>query len=291
MSRPLRTLQSFDITLSRNMPKGIKRLCARFAGPVILGGAEQSVATWMPAALRAPSRLQRARVAMTSDIDKQAVTKVYARWAPIYDLVFGAVFERGRRAAIAASEHVGGRILEVGVGTGISLPYYSGNCRIVGIDLSEKMLRKARRRVSERRMKNVESLAIMDAERLDFPDASFDVVVAQYVVNTVPHPEVALEEFARVLKPGGEIVLLNRVGADKGPRRVFEHLFSPIAVRLGWRSEFPWDRFVHWADRTRHGMHLIERRPMPPLGHFSLIRFGKVAAGAKSDHFETASSA
>jgi phosphatidylethanolamine/phosphatidyl-N-methylethanolamine N-methyltransferase len=215
---------------------------------------------------------------MTTDIDKQAVTKVYARWAPIYDLVFGAVFERGRRAATAASENVGGRILEVGVGTGISLPYYSDNCRVFGIDLSEQMLRKARRRVVERRLDNVEHLAVMDAERLDFPDASFDVVVAQYVVNTVPNPEAALDEFARVLKPGGEIVLLNRVGADAGPRRVFEHLFQPVANKLGWRSEFPWGRFAGWAASTPHGMHLIERRLVPPLGHFSLIRFGKTAA-------------
>jgi phosphatidylethanolamine/phosphatidyl-N-methylethanolamine N-methyltransferase len=128
-------------------------------------------------------------------------------------------------------------------------------------------------------LRNVERLAVMDAERLDFPDDSFDVVVAQYVVNTVPHPEAALDEFARVLKPGGEIVLLNRVGADAGPRRVFEHLFQPFANKLGWRSEFPWGRFAHWAESTPHGMHLIERRPMPPLGHFSLIRFGKTANG------------
>jgi phosphatidylethanolamine/phosphatidyl-N-methylethanolamine N-methyltransferase len=217
---------------------------------------------------------------MTTDIDKHAVTKVYGRWAPVYDLVFGAVFEQGRRAAIAASERVGGRILEVGVGTGISLPYYSRNSRVFGIDLSEQMLQKARQRVVRRHLRNVERLAVMDAERLDFPDDSFDVVVAQYVVNTVPHPEAALDEFARVLKPGGEIVLLNRVGADGGARRVFEHLFQPVANKLGWRSEFPWGRFAHWAASTPHGMHLIERRPMPPLGHFSLIRFGKVAAGA-----------
>jgi phosphatidylethanolamine/phosphatidyl-N-methylethanolamine N-methyltransferase len=213
---------------------------------------------------------------LTTDISRQAVAKVYARWAPVYDLVFGALFERGRRAAIAASERVGGRILEVGVGTGISLPYYSDGSRVFGIDLSDHMLQKARRRVVEGRLHNVERLAVMDAEQLDFPDASFDVVVAQYVVNTVPNPEAALDEFARVLKPGGEIVLLNRVGADSGPRRVFEHWFQPVANKLGWRSEFPWERFSHWAQSSRQEMRLIERRPMPPLGHFSLIRFGKL---------------
>jgi len=221
---------------------------------------------------------------MTTDIDREAVAKVYARWAPVYDLVFGAVFERGRRAAIAASERVGGRILEVGVGTGISLPYYSDRSRVFGIDLSAHMLQKARRRVAGRRLNNVERLAVMDAERLDFPDGSFDVVVAQYVVNTVPHPEIALNEFARVLKPGGEIVLLNRIGADAGARRVFEHLFQPVANKLGWRSEFPWERFAQWVENTPYHVHLIERRPMPPLGHFSLIRFRKLdARGAERE--------
>jgi phosphatidylethanolamine/phosphatidyl-N-methylethanolamine N-methyltransferase len=220
---------------------------------------------------------------LTSEIDKKAVQRIYGRWAPVYDLVFGPIFERGRKATIAASERIGGRILEVGVGTGISLPYYSENSRVVGVDLSEHMLRKARQRVTECRLRNVESLAVMDAERLEFPAASFDVVVAQCVVNTVPNPEVALDEFARVLKPGGEIVLFNRVGADTGTRRMLEHLFQPIAKKLGWRSEFPWRRIAVWAASSPHGIHLIERRPMPPLGHFSLIRFGKAAAGAGAD--------
>jgi phosphatidylethanolamine/phosphatidyl-N-methylethanolamine N-methyltransferase len=151
------------------------------------------------------------------------------------------------------------------------------------------MLRKARQRVVERHLHNVEGLAVMDAERLDLPDASFDVVVAQCVVNTVANPEVALDEFARVLKAGSEIVLLNRVGADAGPRRVFEHWFEPVANKLGWRSEFPWGRFARWAASSPHGIHLIQRRPMPPLGHFSLIRFGKAAAGAGADRLAAVS--
>ena len=115
---------------------------------------------------------------------------------------------------------------------------------------------------------------VMDAEDLKFEDSSFDVVVAQYVVNTVPHPEIALDEFLRVLRPGGELVIVNRIGAEDGYRRVFEHLFQPVAQRLGWRSEFPWERFERWAERSSCA-YLIERRPVPPLGHFSLIRFGK----------------
>ncbi|HEX4084984.1 MAG TPA: class I SAM-dependent methyltransferase [Chthoniobacteraceae bacterium] len=98
-----------------------------------------------------------------TDIDKRAVVSIYRFWAPIYDLVFGAVFERGRKAAISAAEGVGGRVLEVGVGTGLSLPYYTDRCRITGIDLSEEMLEKARKRVAEQRLAGVEWLEIMDA--------------------------------------------------------------------------------------------------------------------------------
>jgi phosphatidylethanolamine/phosphatidyl-N-methylethanolamine N-methyltransferase len=209
-----------------------------------------------------------------ADLDKQTVTKAYARWAPVYDLVFGAVFERGRHAAIAAAERIGGRVLEVGVGTGISLPNYSKNCRLCGIDISGPMLRKAEERVAELGLTNVEGLWVMDAEHLSFDDDSFDVVVAQYVITTVPNPEATLDEFARVLKPGGEIVLVSRIGAEAGLRRSLEHWFQPAARKLGWRTEFSFERYARWAAQTP-GMRVIERRAMPPFGHFNLIRFGK----------------
>ena len=212
---------------------------------------------------------------MAADLDKAAIEKAYARWAPIYDLVFGAVFERGRKASIAAAERIGGRILEVGVGTGLSLPDYRWANRIVGIDLSLPMLRKAKARVAEHRLSNVDGLAVMDAQHLAFADAAFDVVVAQYVITAVPEPEATLNEFARVLKPGGEIILVNHLGAETGPRALFESWFAPVARRLGWRPEFRYERLVAWAAR-HDGVRIIERRPMPPLGHFSLIRFARV---------------
>ena len=137
------------------------------------------------------------------------------------------------------------------------------------------MLRKAQQRVVELGLPNVEGLWVMDAEHLSFPDASFDVVVAQYVITTVPNPEATLDEFARVLKPGGEIVLVSRVGAEAGLRRALERWFAPAARKLGWRTEFSWERYADWAERCR-GMRLVERRAMPPFGHFSLIRFSKV---------------
>ena len=218
------------------------------------------------------------------DIDKDAVARAYDRWAPVYDLVFGPVFERGRQAAIAAAERVGGRILEVGVGTGISLPDYSNKNRIYGVDISPTMLRKAQDRVKEFGLKHVEGLAVMDAAALKFEDNSFDVVVAQYVVTTVPDPEGTLDEFARVLKPGGEIILVSRVGAEAGLRRSLEKWFAPAARKLGWRTEFSFERYARWASQTRD-VELVERRAMPPFGHFSLIRFAK-GGGAAAAHQE-----
>ena len=214
---------------------------------------------------------------MGAALDRDTIEKAYDRWAPVYDVVFGRVFEQGRQASIAAAEaHVGpdgGCILEVGLGTGISLLSYSRNNRLVGIDISAGMLRRALNRVVEHRLTNVEALSVMDAKHLALPDASFDVVVAQYVITAVPDPETTLDEFVRVLRPGGEIILVNHLGAETGFRRPFEQGFSPIARRLGWSPEFPWARLTRWAKRD--GVRLIERRPMPPLGHFSLIRFGK----------------
>src|SRR5262245_36057114 len=142
---------------------------------------------------------------MAGELDKDTIAKAYARWAPIYDVVFGAVFDRGRKASIAAADRIGGRILDVGVGTGISLSDYSSGVRLFGVDYSEAMLRKARHRVEELKLANVEALAVMDAQRLGFRDASFDAVVAQFVITAVPDPEATLDEFARVTKPGGEI--------------------------------------------------------------------------------------
>jgi len=209
------------------------------------------------------------------DFDREAVEQAYDRWAPIYDLVFGGVFSKGRDAAIQATNKIGGRVLEVGVGTGISLPLYSPSLRIFGTDISEAMLKKAKQRVIEGRLRNIEGLSVMDAEKLEFPDNSFDVVMAQYVVTAVPNPEAALDEFARVVRPGGELIILTRVSADAGMRRFIERQLQPVVTRLGFRTaEFAWSRYTRWLASAK-GMELVERRLIPPLGHFSLIRFRK----------------
>ena len=208
------------------------------------------------------------------DIDRAGVEKAYERWAPIYDLVFGKVFDHGRQSTIAEADRIGGRVLDVGVGTGLSLSDYSRTTKLCGVDISEPMLRRAHQRVRELKLSNVETLAVMDAKNLAFATNSFDAVVAQYVITAVPDPEATLDDFVRVLKPGGELILVNHIGAESGLRRLFELAFAPIARRLGWRPEFPWGRLVDWA-KAHGGVTLAERRPMPPLGHFSLIRYRK----------------
>lgn len=215
---------------------------------------------------------------MAIEMSTAGVAQAYDRWGPVYDLVFGPVFRRGRTAAIHAAERVGGRIIEVGVGTGISLPGYAKSSRITGVDISEGMLDKARTRVRKLNLTNVEAIAVGDAEALDYPDESFDVVVAQYVVSAVPNPGRALDEFARVCRPGGEIVITTRVGAEKGVRVNIERALMPITSRLGFRTDFPFALYTDWA-AGRDDVTLVERRTLPPLGHFSLVRFAKHAVG------------
>src|SRR5882672_5280149 len=144
---------------------------------------------------------------MAGEFDQNTIGRAYARWAPVYDLVFGQIFDHGRKASIAAAERIGGRILDVGIGTGISLTDYARSNRVVGVDYSEAMLRKAYERVREHRLDHVAALAVMDAQRLGFADGYFDVIVAQYVITAVPGPGRSLDEFARGVRHGGEIIL------------------------------------------------------------------------------------
>jgi phosphatidylethanolamine/phosphatidyl-N-methylethanolamine N-methyltransferase len=212
----------------------------------------------------------------TSLMNRDQVAEAYGRWAPIYDVIFGPVFRHGRRAAAAAAQRVGGRILEVGVGTGLSLTSYGGGTRVVGVDISRPMLDKAREKVASRRLSNVEALAVMDAEHLTIPDGSFDVVVAQYVVTAIPNPERALDEFVRVVRSGGEIILTTRISAERGMRGTLERWLMPLTCKLGWRTEFSWSRYENWATESR-SVRLLERRALPPLGHFWLLRYGRIS--------------
>ena len=208
-------------------------------------------------------------------LDNMHVKKSYARWAPVYDLVFELVLRPGRKAAAAAADRLGGNVLDVGVGTGLELPMFDRRTRLTGIDLSEPMLRRAQRRVHAKALGNVEGLVVMDAARLAFPDAHFDAVVAPYVLTVVPEPHASLDELARVVKPGGEIVLVNHFGSGRGPMAWIESALANCSAVLGWQPEFAWSILGDWIDSTPC-VRLVERRKLPPFGLFTLARIERL---------------
>ena len=208
-------------------------------------------------------------------LDNAHVASAYARWAPVYDLAFALVMRAGRQGiAAAASRHKGGRILDVGVGTGLELPMFDTSLKVVGVDLSLPMLRRAAARAHEARLSAVAGLAVMDACRLAFADAEFDAVVAPYVLTVLPQPEASLDEWLRVLKPGGEIILVNHIGAEQGLVAKIEAWLAKRSAALGWRPEFPWAVLGDWL-AARPELILAERRALPPFGLFTLTRIKK----------------
>src|SRR5258707_9327704 len=173
----------------------------------------------------------------SSDLDCSTVETAYARWAPIYDAVCGPVMVKGRRAAAAAARAIGGKILEVGVGTGLSFDDYDFSTEITRIDLSAPMLAKAREKIASGRYPFLKDVQLMDAHRMAFADAPFDCVVAQFVITLVANPEQVLSECRRVVKPGGQIILVNHLYSEKGGAapvgRRAPHRIRPLAQRAG----------------------------------------------------------
>ncbi len=215
-----------------------------------------------------------------AELDNDHVRQAYARWAPVYDLAFTAVMRAGRRAAAAAASRASltgtaaGRILDLGVGTGLELPMFDARAHVVGSDLSEPMLRRAQARGRADRLVQVDGLAAMDANRLGFADATFDAAIAPYVITVVPEPGRTLDELARVVKPGGEIVLVNHFGAEAGLLARIEAWLGRNSAALGWHPQFPFDVLGGWiADRK--GLEMVERRPVPPFALFTLVRLRK----------------
>lgn len=215
---------------------------------------------------------------MLRDPAKDVMEKAYARWAPIYDALCGPVFLNGRRAAASAAREVGGRILEIGVGTGLSFDDYNRSMDITGIDMSEPMIARARQRLKSGRYPFVSELAVMDAHDLRFADASFDCVVAQFVITLVEDPERVLSECARVVRPGGQIILVNHLYSERGLAAAVERALARRARTLGLRPEFPFQRLAAWADR-HGGAQLIERRKVKPFGVYTLVRFRRAEHG------------
>ena len=200
--------------------------------------------------------------------------RAYARWAPIYDAVYTRFLSDAHRRTAEAAAAAGPDILEVGVGTGLVLPYYPAGARVVGVDLSLDMLRKANEKVRGRPLGHVQFVAAMDACRLGFRDGAFDAVAVPFVITLVPDPEQALDECARVLKPGGEIVVSSKLGTGEGVQARLEDVVAPLMRRIGWSSDFRVGRLESWARRDGR-FEVAEVAPLFPAGFFKLVRLRK----------------
>jgi phosphatidylethanolamine/phosphatidyl-N-methylethanolamine N-methyltransferase len=178
----------------------------------------------------------------------ETVKTAYRRYAGVYDALFGPVLQAGRKAVLEALRlKPGDRVLEVGVGTGLALSMYPDSVKVTGIDLSREMLDKARARVARLGLTNVEALLEMDAEKTSFPDASFDKVVAMYVMPVVRDPAAVLEEFHRVCKADGEIYIVDHVKSDNRVIRAFEMGLARFSNQIGFRPDFELRELVNGA--------------------------------------------
>jgi phosphatidylethanolamine/phosphatidyl-N-methylethanolamine N-methyltransferase len=223
---------------------------------------------------RSPVALQvdGGRIVGIGRIDEDAVKIAYRRWAPVYDHTFGRVSTESRKHTAELINARGGRVLEVGVGTGLALGNYSRDLQVEGIDLSPDMLERARERVAADGLTHVTGLHEMDAGELAFADNSFDTVAAMFVMTVVPEPERVMEELARVTKPGGEVILVNHFSQEEGMRGWVERRMAPFADLIGWRSVFDLSRVMVSDD-----LRLVERRALRPFGIFTMLRFAKEA--------------
>ncbi len=170
-------------------------------------------------------------------MDYRMVKRAYAILSPVYDIIFDKVFHPGRVRAVDLLEiKPGDRVLEVGVGTGLNLPLYPRGCSVVGVDISQEMLRKARQRIDELGLTNVR-LEVMDASNLLFANDSFDHVIATYVISAVPDPVKTLQEMQRVCKPRGHLVILNHFKSDNPVIGVLEEMVAPVCQRIGFKTD------------------------------------------------------
>jgi phosphatidylethanolamine/phosphatidyl-N-methylethanolamine N-methyltransferase len=201
-------------------------------------------------------------------LDQESIVEAYRRWAGVYDTVFGGISSKGRLRAVSLINRLPGTdVLEVGVGTGLALPHYNRDKRITGIDLSKEMLRKARERTRTQGLTTVQALHEMDAEATTFEDHSFDIAVGMFVASVVPNPRRLLAELRRLVRPGGDILLVNHFAAAKGPRWWLEQAMAPASRALGWHPDFAMDAIFSPEDLAR-----IETESVPPFGIFTLVR-------------------
>jgi phosphatidylethanolamine/phosphatidyl-N-methylethanolamine N-methyltransferase len=201
-------------------------------------------------------------------LDAEGVRDAYRRWAGVYDVVFGGVSAHGRRRAVEAVNRLPGtRVLEVGVGTGLALPRYRAEKRVVGVDLSREMLEKAAERVRAERLSHVTGLVEMNAEKMAFADGSFDIAVAMFTASVVPNAKALFAEMSRVVRPGGHLLFVNHFAAERGLRWWAERSMAPLARLLGWHPDFALSDLLDPAVVRVESM-----VPCQPAGLFTLVQ-------------------
>jgi phosphatidylethanolamine/phosphatidyl-N-methylethanolamine N-methyltransferase len=211
------------------------------------------------------------RVSNEDCIGKQQ--RAYRLWAPVYDQVYSRVLLRAHQKIVALTLEEGDRLLEIGVGTGLLLPQYPEHFRVTGIDISEPMLSRAAEKVLAHRLANIE-LRVGDAQRLSFKLATFDVVVLPFVITLLPNPEAALDECARVLKPGGSIIIASKISDGAGIQGLLEKAIAPFVEVLGLSARFRSKCLLDWIEK-RHDIEVSDWLPVFPLGMFKVIKLRK----------------
>lgn len=204
-------------------------------------------------------------------MDTQGVRDAYRRYAKHYDLCFGAIFHPGRKLAIEQmGMQPGDRVLEVGVGTGLSIPEYPQGVHVTGIDVSSEMIGIAQERVDRLQLPNV-SLMEMDAENMDFSDSQFDHVVAMYVLSVAPSPGSVVDEMRRVCAQHGDLFIVNHFRHTNPIISGVEKMLAPLSKLVGFRPDFAMGEFVDQTD-----LEVLESHPVNLFGYWTLLRASRL---------------
>ena len=193
-------------------------------------------------------------------VRKQAhESRVYSNYASLYDRTFGKIFyNRIKRVIASLNIPPGARVLELGVGTGVSFPAYPKHCKVTGIDLAQEMLAQANAKISRNRWSHLRVMQ-MDALHLNFPNDTFDYVTAFHTVTVVPDPVQMVAEAKRVCRPGGQIVIVNHFTSELPIVGPLTEALDPLTRHLGWSTKLKLDEFLAATGLTVEAVYKLSK--------------------------------